>query len=297
LYSHNRHNEFNLNLAYLKAAYSSERVRGNIALMAGTYVQDNLSGEEAQLRPLYEANIGFRLAPKWWIDAGVLPSHIGFESAKSSDCATLTRSLIAENSPYYETGTKLSYAPDQKLSIAFLALNGWQRIGRLPGSKGPNFGTQVYWKPIRIITLNHSSFVGYDKTAETLRVFNNFYGIIDFHSKWQLTVGLDYGWERRKSVPIHHGEWIGTATILRWQCSDKNAIAFRSEFYSDDQGIILGKSLSVAGFSLNFDRKIAENALWRVEGRFFQANKSTFWDEDGVRRTSPWLSTSFSIGF
>jgi hypothetical protein len=36
-----------------------------------------------------------------------MPSHIGFESVISADCWTLTRSLLAENSPYYETGMRL----------------------------------------------------------------------------------------------------------------------------------------------------------------------------------------------
>jgi hypothetical protein len=56
-----------------------------------------------------------------WLDAGIMPSHIGFESAVSADCWTLTRSLLAENSPYYETGIKLGYvSKDEKLYISAL---------------------------------------------------------------------------------------------------------------------------------------------------------------------------------
>ncbi len=38
-----------------------------------------------------------------------MPSHIGFESAVGSDCWNLTRSILAENSPYFESGIKLNY--------------------------------------------------------------------------------------------------------------------------------------------------------------------------------------------
>jgi hypothetical protein len=99
LYNHNRHNEFNINLAYIKGAYSSNRTRANLAIMAGTYAQYNMA-ESPLLQHIFEANVGIKLSQKHdiWLDAGILPSHIGFESAVSKDCWTLTRSILAENS-------------------------------------------------------------------------------------------------------------------------------------------------------------------------------------------------------
>ena len=43
VYSHNRHNEFSLNIAYLKGSVNAQRFRGNLALMAGTYANANLA--------------------------------------------------------------------------------------------------------------------------------------------------------------------------------------------------------------------------------------------------------------
>lgn len=137
IYSHNRHNEFNINLGFIKAAYASERVRGNLALMAGTYANANLAAEPATLRNIYEANARIKLSKtkNVWLDAGVFASHIGFESAISKDCWTLTRSLMAENSPYYETGVKIGYTSDNgKWFLSGLVLNGWQQIRRADGT-------------------------------------------------------------------------------------------------------------------------------------------------------------------
>ena len=39
--AYNRHNEVNLNLGFVKAAYASTKSRANLALMAGTYANDN----------------------------------------------------------------------------------------------------------------------------------------------------------------------------------------------------------------------------------------------------------------
>jgi hypothetical protein len=143
VYSHNRHNEFNVNLVYLKGSYTAERVRANLALAAGTYVNANYAAEPGVLKNMYEANVGIKLSKKknLWLDAGIFGSHIGFESAVSKDCWTLTRSMVADNSPYYEAGAKLTYTSDNgKWLFSALALNGWQRIQRVNGNSLISWG-------------------------------------------------------------------------------------------------------------------------------------------------------------
>ena len=55
MYSHNRHNEVNLNLGFIKANYDSEKVRSNLAIMTGTYANANLSAEPSVLKNIFEA--------------------------------------------------------------------------------------------------------------------------------------------------------------------------------------------------------------------------------------------------
>ncbi len=119
LFNHNRHNEMNLNLGFIKLEASHKKYRSKLALQAGTYVNDNYAAEPETYKSLFEANVGFSLNKKnnLWLDAGIFPSHIGFESAISSDNWTLTRSILAENSPYFLAGAKLGYAPTEKLSL------------------------------------------------------------------------------------------------------------------------------------------------------------------------------------
>src|SRR4030095_7264251 len=110
VYSHNRHNEFNLNLGFIKTSFNSEFVRANVALAAGTYMNANYAAEEGVLKNIYEANAGFKLSKmtNLWLDGGIFASHIGCESAVSKDSWVLTRSILADNSPYYESGVKLT---------------------------------------------------------------------------------------------------------------------------------------------------------------------------------------------
>jgi hypothetical protein len=94
LYNHKRHNEINANLALIRGGYARDRVRGVVALMAGNYVQYNMALEPDGVRNIHEARVGLRLLKErdLWIDAGIFPSHIGFESVIGMDCPTLTRS-------------------------------------------------------------------------------------------------------------------------------------------------------------------------------------------------------------
>ena len=181
IYNHKRHNEVNLNLAYAKVNYAATKVRANVALMAGNYAQYNLAAEPELLRFVYEANVGVKLSKKHnlWLDAGIMPSHIGFESAIGKDCQTLSRSILAENSPYYETGVKIGYTSESgKWYLAGMYLNGWQRIEKVKGNQTPAFGTQVTYKPSDKVVLNWSTYVGNEQPDidKKWRYFNNFYG-------------------------------------------------------------------------------------------------------------------------
>jgi hypothetical protein len=163
--------------------------------MTGTYANANLSAEPGVLKNILEANAGVKISKNknLWIDAGIFGSHIGFESAIGKDCWNLTRSILADNTPYYEAGAKISYTTDNgKWFLSGMVLNGWQRIQRVDGNSLPSFGTQITFKPTSTVTLNSSSFIGTDKpdSARQMRYFHNFYGIFQVSSKLGVTVGI-----------------------------------------------------------------------------------------------------------
>ncbi len=62
LYSYNRHNEFNLNLGFGKATYATDRVRANLSLATGTYMNANYAAEPGVLKNIFEANAGYKLS-------------------------------------------------------------------------------------------------------------------------------------------------------------------------------------------------------------------------------------------
>lgn len=97
--SYDKNNDLSLNLAFIKGSYATHNARANLAFAAGSYVRANYAAEPEILRHLYEANAGIKLAGKnnLWLDVGVFPSHIGFESPVRRDNWTLTRGIGADN--------------------------------------------------------------------------------------------------------------------------------------------------------------------------------------------------------
>jgi hypothetical protein len=298
LYSHNRQNEFNLNLGFLKAAYAAPKIRANLALATGTYMADNYAAEPIGLRNILEANVGLKLGAKTWLDAGIIPSHIGFESAISKDCWTLTRGILAENSPYYEAGAKITHAPNDRWTLTALVLNGWQRIARI--NTTPAFGTQVQWKPNARTLLNWSTYIGNEQPADVdarWRLFNNLYGVFQLTDRVGLILGFDVGIQKAADREGQDG-WLTPNVVLRTQLSKKWALAARVENYTDRDGLIIGiPDFSVTGGSVNLDFAAAPNALLRFEARYLGSEDAIFIGKNDLKNGRLYGTASLAVGF
>lgn len=299
IYSHNRNNEVSFNLGFVKANYDTEKVRANLALGAGSYMNANYSAEQGVLKNIYEANVGFKVGrtPNLWITAGIMPSHIGFESAVGADCFTLTRSIMAENSPYFEAGAKITYiSPGGQWELTGLYLNGWQRIQRVDGNTTPAFGHQIVYRPSSKITLNSSSFIGNDKPDDVRqkRYFHDFYGAFDLTSKVRLLAGFDMGWEQEAPQSDDYNKWYGASVMAQLMATDKLNFAIRGEYYQDKKGVIIAtgtpNGFETYGVSLNADYKITPNLMWRTEVKNYSSEEAIF-----AKNTAETSDNSFSV--
>jgi hypothetical protein len=299
IYSHNRNNEVSLNLTFIKANYETEKVRANFAIAAGSYVNANYAAEPGVLKNIYEINVGFKVAKiqNLWITAGIFPSHIGYESALGADCFTLTRSIMAENSPYFEAGAKITYiSPSGQWELTGLYLNGWQRIQRVDGNTTPSFGHQIIFRPLAKFSINSSSFIGNDK-ADNLRqkrYFHDLYVAYDLTRKVKLLAGFDMGWEQAAPQSNDYNKWYGASVMMQLMATDKLNFAVRGEYYQDRKGVIIASGtpngFETFGVSLNADYKITPNLMWRTEIKNYSSEEAVF-----AKNTAEVSDTSFSI--
>ncbi|MFV8346966.1 porin [Flavobacterium sp. ZB4P13] len=306
IYSHNKHNELNLNLGLVKVNYAKDNIRGNFALMAGTYAEYNLAAEQDLLKNVYEANIGVKIstAHNLWVDAGIMPSHIGFESAIGKDCMTLTRSILADNSPYYEAGVKIGYtSKSEKWYLAAMYLNGWQRIQKVEGNQTPAFGTQVTFKPSSSIALNWSTYIGNEQpdNDRKWRYFNNFYGQFKVTEKTSVIAGFDIGSQQSVNKSDKYDIWFSPILMAQYKPTAKIQLAARGEYYQDEKGVIIAtgteNGFKTYGFSANFDYLVTENLMFRVEARNLNSKDAVFLKDNLPSNDNLFLTTSLAISF
>jgi Putative beta-barrel porin-2, OmpL-like. bbp2 len=305
VYSHNRANEVNLNLGLLQAAYNNGKVRGGLALMAGTYTQANMVNEPDMLKPVYEAWAGVKISRKenLWVDAGVFGSHLGFESPAGIDNSTLTRSMLADNSPYYEAGAKINYtSANERWFISVLILNGWQRIQKVDGNTLPSFGHQITYSAGTKFKINSSSFIGSEDPDSTrrMRYYHDLYAIWKPSAKWELTGGFDCGFQQKQKGSTAYNAWYLPVLIVRYLPNEKWAMALRTEYFSDKGEVIATSTANGfrnGGYSLNADRWFTKNVCWRMEARLFSSPDEMFTNDGLPTRTNFSLGMALALRF
>ncbi|WP_299761918.1 porin [uncultured Pontibacter sp.] len=297
-----RHNEFNLNWGFLQADYATDKVRATLALHTGTYVQSNYAAEPNELtRLIAQANAGVRLAEGVWLDVGILPSHIGYESTFSIDNEIYTRALMAENSPYFETGARLTAEVSDKVTMKFLVLNGWQNIQETNDAKSLGFG--ISYTPTDKLELSYNNYYGNEAPAELdpkRRYFHNFYAGYTFSDRFNIAASVDYG-RQELFGSDQKGNWYAGLLLARYQLSDRLAMAGRVEHYNDKNQIIITTDTSngfqTSSASLNFDYIPAPNLMWRFEARGYDSQDMIFVGEEGTKDKNLLLVTSLAFKF
>ena len=305
-----RHNEFNINLAYVEAKVSGPRVRGRLALQAGTSVQSNYSGEPTigsvsgpdLARFIQEAVAGYAITPNLWVDGGIFLSHIGEESWTSRDNLTYTRSLSAEYTPYYESGVKLTWQATPKLSALLTVVNGWQNISENNQDKA--VGARIDFAPSSTFTFSYYDFFGNEAGSGLLRVFNGVGFKGNLTPRFAIQGNFDFGSQEKAAGG--HTAWWSSGLIGKLQFNPTIGVSARGEYYHDSDNTIVVTSLpggfkaSTASLGLDVSPLGGPRVLWRSEVRGTWASQPVFPDRGATTGTSDsnaLLVTSLALTF
>lgn len=303
-----RQSEFNVNLAHLALRLTGDRVRGRLSLQAGTSVQSNYAAEPARglvsgpslSRHLQEATMGVRLGREVWVDGGVFFSHLGGESWLSRDNWTYTRSFVAEYSPYYESGVRLSWQAHPTLLAQAVLVNGWQNVSETNEAKSA--GLRLDWTPRSTVALSYYNYAGDEAAtgaASRLRVFNGVGLRVAVTPALDVAGTVDLGSEGDPAGGTKR--WNGTALIARLRLADRTALGLRAESFSDPDQVVaatgLAAGLRVRGLSANLDADVAPGLRWRSELRHLRARDPLFPSRDagGLSRGNLLLVTSLAL--
>ena len=304
LYSFNRHNEFNVNLAYIGLSVDQAKYRASIKLHTGTYANDNYSAEPGLLKNIYEAYAGISLNKRnnLWLEAGVFPSHLGFESPVAMDNWTLTRSLANENSPYFLTGAKVIYSPSDVVEIMGVVCNGWQRIQMVENNSLLSFGTQLIITPNENYSINWSAFAGTDEPDYKRRMmyFSNLFAVMQFTSKFGLLAGFDIGMEQTAKSSEEYNTWYVFSAIARYAFTEKWAAALRGEYFDDQSGAVtylekLENGLRTSGVSINVDFMPVPVVACRLEARWLHSPDKIYPNDGSFIQDNVFFTASLEV--
>ncbi|MEO5815551.1 MAG: porin [Gemmatimonadaceae bacterium] len=305
-----RHNEFNVNLAFVEAKLDAPSVRGRFAIQMGTSVQSNYAGEPRLgsisgpdlSRLIQEAVIGTKIADHLWIDGGIFLSHIGMESFISRDNPMYTRSMVADYSPYYEAGVKATWQATPALSAQFLLLNGWQIISENNAAK--SVGAHLDYTASPSTTLSYFNYLGNEAPDSAVHRQLRFYnGVGVKHSlatRLLLLAELDYGTQGHASGS-GSSNWYGGMLTARYQVTSTAAVAGRVERYADKDQVIIATvgpgGFRASGASLGLDVTPQPRVLWRTEFRGYQGDRVFPEGSDGRSRSDAFVVTSLALTF
>jgi hypothetical protein len=292
-----RHAEFNANLAFLETKFTGPRYRGRLAVQWGTSVQANYAGEPKLggisgpnvSQFLQEATVGYQLKPNLWLDGGIFFAHVGYEGWISRDNLAYTRSLVAEFSPYYEAGAKLTWTASPTLTATFAVLNGWQDISVY--NTPPAGGIRLDYSPNPKLTLTYDNFIGNaaaDSEPIRMRVYHDAIAAYAPNDRWQLAAVYSIGSEGRRTTSGGAASWWGFTTFAKYHATSSVSVVGRVEHFSDPSQVLIitgvpERFFQTTGASFGLDVKSASPVLWRTELRGFRSTNDV-WPLHGAGR-------------
>ncbi len=284
--SMNRHNEMNINLAFIDLRYNTERVRARIVPGFGTYINSNYAAEPGALKNIVEASAGLRLSKRKnvWLDYGIIGSPYTNESAISKDHLVYTRSFSAENVPYYLSGAKLSVTLSQKINLYLYLINGWQQI--IDQNQYKSFGSQLEIRPNNKNLINWNTYIGDERSAAhplyRNRYFTDLYWIFESGKKFSSTACAYIGLQQKIG---QESIWWSANYSARYSFTHKFSLSGRVEYFTDPNNTMISSIISSNQFSsysgtVGVNYKIGDHALLRLENRIFYSEKDNYFDQN-----------------
>ncbi|TGL93309.1 porin [Leptospira barantonii] len=285
-----RWDEININLAYIDGKVETDRYRGRVAFQFGNSVNANYKNEvstgknsnELSVRNIQEAYAGVKLAKNLWLDGGIYFGNIGLESWISHNNWNYSRALALDYVPYYSSGFRLSYQYSEKLSFQLHLMNGWSNITETNRDKA--IGTQIDYKVTDKFKITHNTFIGNeapDNQPRQTRYYNNI--ILQYHfTKHFIVAGSgDVGIQRVPNPGVQaYRQWYHATFWITWRPVEEFRTSLRLErMYDPEQTIIqtgTRNGFLTSGATMTFDYIPNENALVRLEGRYFRSYDPVF---------------------
>jgi len=278
-------NQIRMNVAAIEIGYTADKVRGALALQFGD-APNLLALPEAQfIKNLRQANFGFHLSKKLWLDFGYFINPVGLEST----WPVLNDLSMVSIGGYYEPGSVLGVKFTWNASDKFRGGIMFGNPYSLAYQKNTHIASLifVYYQPIPRLTFNYNNVFG-NQALKNARInndilYNNF--IIQYNpiDPVFFTGQLDFAAQTNSQMPPDTNKIATMFSGLieaKFVFLSKFAFIGRYEFFNDYDGFLSGlyfynnkrRGLLTQGFSAGFEFKPMKIGYIRLEYRHLYAD-------------------------
>lgn len=274
-----RRDQFSLNMALINMQYRSHDMRANLALHYGDVPA---CAWPTTFNLIQEANAGFRVYKKWWLDAGFFKTHIGLESFQPRENLTSSMSIPNLFDPYYFSGIKLTYVANSKLNLQVCVFNGYNEY--IEDNRNKAFDFSLNYNPTDNISFTYN-FLTCDETLDNVktkhqRYYQNAYATFIYH---KFTLGLDanLGFQQNSLLgdTTRVGIVYGGTIVGKYNVATRFNVYGRLEDFSDPNRILTGSMKTgnyVCGTTLGFQITPRKNIAFSTEWRILQSDALIF---------------------
>jgi len=237
------------------------------------------------------------------VDVGKWASSLGIEGNYTKDQMNYSRSWYFYFLPFYHEGARASYAVNHWLTANYWVVNGTNQTEPTNGYKGEMFG--VVLQPASTVSWTINSYLGQenpDATPATICTVpvqpglclnpvtpapNGKLHIVDSYATWQVNPKLELAGEGdyvvnrvwanagpgESSTPSHVD---GGAAYAQYQFTPRRAIAVRTEYLSDPEGLFSNTGQALKEVTGTYKYSVADNFEVFLEYRHDWSNRSYF---------------------
>ena len=293
-----KHNQFRVDdfqLSILKAVEEPGDAGFRIDLDVGSNIPRTihsaglLEGEDIDLRQAYlsyNAPLGNGLT----IDFGKFITAFGLEVIEGWQGFNDNYSRSYDFSfaiPFTHTGLRLSYPVNDKVSLMFMVVNGWDKVDDNNDAKG--FHGQLSFIPTENISL-WFNFMGSPEQDDNNHDWRTLFNVVWVVKPFSATLpdltfsgSYDHGTEDNVGIGGRNADWHSVQGGLRYDFTPEFYLAMRAEWMQDEDGarITPGISQEVWAFTVTPTFVLTKNLLVRPEFRYDHSTQDVFEDDAG----------------
>ena len=165
-------------------------------------------------------------------------TNAGAEVIEAKDDFNYSRSLLFQLAiPLYHSGGRLTYSPNDKVTLMGGVINGWNDVN--DNNTAKSVMASVTFKPTGSLSIIENYIGGPEQpnNNDDWRTLSDTVISYTVNPQLSLMANYDYGHDTSSGTSVH---WQGVAGYLKYQANKYVAVVPRIEFYNDASGFTTG---------------------------------------------------------